>query len=262
MRRHKWQTNGESIKFNINGGLDDGHHRLLGCVEADTPFETYVVYDLPSEARATLDTGKNRRGWDAIQIMLPEFKASAKWIDNAVSLLWRYSEQILASRTSDARNTFRAYPSPQHRVSLISKIPELAECTNAALSIVGKDYYKTVRPGVAIAVLFLGTLANCRARAEFFLQKAIAGDNLPPYSPVLAYRQFILNLGNRGIVASSDLCFSASIQAINAIQEDRQMKHLKPVKIPIFGGAEPSVVYDKFELALKEEEENLFAAAT
>ena len=54
-----WEPNGETIKFNGDGSLIDGQHRLLACVKSRIPFETVVVWGVKSDLN--IDTGVRRR---------------------------------------------------------------------------------------------------------------------------------------------------------------------------------------------------------
>lgn len=55
-----WKLNGEAIKFDKDGKLVDGQHRLSACIEANVPFETYAVYGVDPAAVRTMDNGKQR----------------------------------------------------------------------------------------------------------------------------------------------------------------------------------------------------------
>lgn len=64
-----WIINGETIKFDAEGRLFDGQHRLQGCVLADKPFKSYVAYGISDrDAFATVDVGKNRSHGDVFSI--------------------------------------------------------------------------------------------------------------------------------------------------------------------------------------------------
>lgn len=69
MKEGYWQLNGESIKFDYNGALIDGQHRLKACVKADVPFKTKVDHGLDPIVFETLDTGKNRSAKDVFSMM-------------------------------------------------------------------------------------------------------------------------------------------------------------------------------------------------
>lgn len=69
MEGGRWSLNGETVKFNVEGQLFDGQHRLRACVLADKPFKTYVAYGISDEnAFATVDVGKNRSHQDIFSI--------------------------------------------------------------------------------------------------------------------------------------------------------------------------------------------------
>lgn len=69
MRQGEWQVNGEAIKFDEEGQLIDGQHRLNAIIRADTPIRTYVLRDLPSDSFKSLDTGKKRNSADTLGIL-------------------------------------------------------------------------------------------------------------------------------------------------------------------------------------------------
>jgi len=61
-----WKLNGETIKFNCNGQLIDGQHRLNAIVLAGKTVQTYVLYGLPADAFDTIDGGKPRSNGDRL----------------------------------------------------------------------------------------------------------------------------------------------------------------------------------------------------
>lgn len=65
----RWVINGETIKFDAEGRLFDGQHRLQGCVLADKAFKSYVAYGITDQdAFSTVDVGKNRSHGDVFSI--------------------------------------------------------------------------------------------------------------------------------------------------------------------------------------------------
>jgi hypothetical protein len=65
----KWTVNGETIKFDSDGRLFDGQHRLRACVLAEKAIRTYVARGIEDErAFATVDVGKNRTHSDIFGI--------------------------------------------------------------------------------------------------------------------------------------------------------------------------------------------------
>lgn len=74
MQEGKWKLNGESIKFNTDGQLCDGQHRLEACILANTPFQTLVLRNCNPDDFTTYDTGKVRSASDVISIKFSDAK--------------------------------------------------------------------------------------------------------------------------------------------------------------------------------------------
>lgn len=69
MSRGEWKLNGETIKFNGNGDLIDGQHRLSACIASGKAFDSYVVRGLAHEAFDTIDGCKPRGASDVFARM-------------------------------------------------------------------------------------------------------------------------------------------------------------------------------------------------
>lgn len=60
MKQGKWLLNGESIVFDINDVLLNGHHRLHAVIQSDTPIQSFVTRGVEHEAYVTFDCGRHR----------------------------------------------------------------------------------------------------------------------------------------------------------------------------------------------------------
>lgn len=60
MIKDNWKITGDPIKFDTNGDLMDGQHRLSAILESGKTVEMSVAYDVPVEAMEALDTGVKR----------------------------------------------------------------------------------------------------------------------------------------------------------------------------------------------------------
>lgn len=69
MEAKEWVLNGESIKFDTQGILLDGQHRLMAIVKSGCAIESTVDFDIDPKAFTTLDTGRKRAGSDALSIL-------------------------------------------------------------------------------------------------------------------------------------------------------------------------------------------------
>lgn len=85
----QWKFNGEALKFDSNGRLVDGQHRLTACRESQIALETVVCGGFAPEVFDTIDTGKKRNLQDILKIA--GFKnwttagGALKWLDRLES---------------------------------------------------------------------------------------------------------------------------------------------------------------------------------
>lgn len=65
----KWIFNGDTIKISDDGDVVDGQHRLWAIIMAETAVPSAIVYGVPREAFATVDTlRKPRSGADVLAL--------------------------------------------------------------------------------------------------------------------------------------------------------------------------------------------------
>lgn len=63
-----WSFNGDVIRFDQNGMLIDGQHRLTAVAKSGVSIDFLVVRGIESITKVTIDTGKSRTGGDALSI--------------------------------------------------------------------------------------------------------------------------------------------------------------------------------------------------
>jgi len=68
MRSGKWRYNGDTIKIDTDGNLQDGQHRLSACIVSGRPFDTLVVTGVPVESYITQNTGKPQQAGDVMRL--------------------------------------------------------------------------------------------------------------------------------------------------------------------------------------------------
>lgn len=83
MVNDRWPVTGDTLKFSDRKLFRDGQNRLLGCIAAEVPFTTHVVFGIPDAAFQLLDRGKNRDGADVLGIAqvqnAGQVSAAIKW---------------------------------------------------------------------------------------------------------------------------------------------------------------------------------------
>lgn len=68
MQNGNWKITAEPVKFDINGLLIDGQHRLLAVREADVTVPLFVATGLPCESQDAMDSGMKRTAADALSL--------------------------------------------------------------------------------------------------------------------------------------------------------------------------------------------------
>lgn len=61
IRRGEWVMNGETIIISDTGELNDGQHRLSGCVASGMPIKAIIVFGVTRDSRKTVDMGDKRK---------------------------------------------------------------------------------------------------------------------------------------------------------------------------------------------------------
>lgn len=64
----KHRFTGDTIKFDRNGTLIDGQHRLYACVKSGRTWKTHVVFGLEPDTIDVIDSGKRRTAADLLTI--------------------------------------------------------------------------------------------------------------------------------------------------------------------------------------------------
>lgn len=68
MKNGKWQITGDPIRFDREGNLIDGQHRLNAVIEADTAIQTVVIHNLERSTQDVIDTGAKRSAGNVLQM--------------------------------------------------------------------------------------------------------------------------------------------------------------------------------------------------
>jgi len=63
-----FKLNGQSIVLGSTGRLLDGQHRLTAIIETGISIQSVVMHDVDESVFTTIDTGKQRGGYDALHI--------------------------------------------------------------------------------------------------------------------------------------------------------------------------------------------------
>lgn len=214
----RWQLSGEAIKFDRQGRLIDGQHRLWAVVQSGATIQSLVVRGVDVDAFAIMDTGKRRTAADFLAI---------HGYANA-SLLAALLTRILAYRRF---GDFRQVNSPdrprnEELLALARKHPELVDIAQ-----VGRNH--RYRPLAATASTLSALYFLFRQAepddAEMFFDLLSSGAGLEEGNPILVLRNTLIRMreNTKTHKVNQNLVAAFIIKAWNAWREGRVIHHLR-----------------------------------
>jgi len=198
-----WKLNGDTIRFNGNGDLIDGQHRLSACVKADVSFETYVVRGLEHDAFDTIDQGKSRSIGDVFAR-----QGHKHYIKLASAARWLWMRDNNCMPRGSEKLTFRA----DHANEIIAKYPTLHHCVALASGLRNN----LLNPGV-LGFLFFQSIESCGEDvAVAFWNRTLLADGLKRGTPeYLLHSRLVSNLTSVAKL-NSDTIVAITIKTWNA----------------------------------------------
>ena len=157
-----WQENGDSIRFDVDGKLIDGQHRLKAIIRTGISMECVVVEDLPRSAFETLDRGKRRSTGDSLSYL---GESNANCLAGALHLIWKY-EHGTWHRLRPSQ-----VPSPHELIELLEEHPGLREFIPIASLV-----RKIIAPSMAVGLAYLFSRVDADLVPEFFTKLASGAD--------------------------------------------------------------------------------------
>jgi hypothetical protein len=139
-----WQVNGDAIRFDTNGVLLDGQHRLMACVMADKPIMTLVVRGLDPHVQITIDRGKSRTIGDELKSRGLPYPAK---LGSTLRSIWQEengvyppssSQQALKPTTEELLETLE-----KHRPKVLMALSNAAQYFGSASS--RREYFAIAR---------------------------------------------------------------------------------------------------------------------
>lgn len=216
MAAGKWALNGESVKIAADGTILDGQHRIYACIQAGTPFETFVVRGLPLAAQDTIDTGISRRMADQLAI---RGEANANIQAAIARQAFRWLRGVRMSGGTDKEATH------SEMLALIDAEPRIREATTWAVK--ARNAFRPVNSstwGMAW-LLFHG---SDHLTAEVFLDAVITGADIGLTHPAMAFRNRMTKARDNGERLSQYEQLGYLIMAWNAFKDDRTLGKLLP----------------------------------
>jgi len=179
MKAGRWQYNGDAIRFDYNGNLIDGQHRLKACVESGVPFTTDVIGGLEPKAIQTIDIGCVRNASHIAHMY------GVKNATNACAIAKLYL--IHKKNGLGSINYPEKRPSKTEIVEAAIKIPGIQDAILRAAQVGSK----IASPRI-LGVCYLIFSEQNRVAADRFFNDLAYGTNLRSDSPVYLLRERLL----------------------------------------------------------------------
>ena len=217
MQAGLWSANGESIKFDANGRLVDGQHRLSAISRSGTQQIICTVRNLPPDDStfATIDAGLRRTTGSVLA--MDGVKGST-----AISSIILYQHKV----KHGFRDKSRQILSSSEIVKIYKNNPEKWDKI--------RSYAESVRGLILIPAYAVFTEQALKTSADLFevwhgYFKTGAG--LSASSPILALRNYLINK-NAQKYSSNERTRTAQLNACaiawNAWRQGKTQKHIKP----------------------------------
>lgn len=217
MKNGDWLLNGDTIRFNVDGDLVDGQHRLQACVESKVPLVTYVVRNLPVEAQLTLDQQRKRTAGDMLKMHgIPDGNRLAAIV--RMVHRWDHGDRSMYGFSSGG-----ATLSAKEVVDIVDldKDGVYIEATRRS----GVSAIRVMAPSRAVGTMIVLMERADAGKAKDFFDSLEDGVGLQEGDPVLTLRRYWLRLSTKDQHrnTASPVYLMAGVRAWNAYIEGRKI---------------------------------------
>jgi len=213
IKRGEWRLNGDTIRFDQNGKLVDGQHRLAAIVHAQTPIETFVAEGIDRSAQVTMDTGAKRTLADALKL---RGENDVNVLAATLRMYWRYLHGQL--------RYFRVEATHEELLKLLDEHPTIRDSVSAVRAT------KTLRIShtTASTAHYICSRGNPEDEdAKYFFQRLLDGVDLEEDSPIRRLREWLLTTAGTKTKHTPTYVLALYIKAWNAYIEGRPVKALR-----------------------------------
>jgi hypothetical protein len=157
-----WLYNGDTIKIADSGDVLDGQHRLWAIIESKTAVESLVVFGIPRDAFATIDTIRQTRSLGDT-VAVNGTRRHRQVVGASLAWLTRYKRGVLEFykvpqnriENSDIQRAYRKHPGILPAVERAMRVRSVANP-----SLIAFLYYVVADKNEALAERFIDTLAD------------------------------------------------------------------------------------------------------
>lgn len=229
----KWRPVGDPIRFDTEGNLIDGQHRLLAVIDAtsqkpDLMLKFLVVRGVHNEDRAVIDTGAKRTPSD--QLRMNGYRNSST-LATAAKWAHLYESGMIHGGDKTGKTVTHA-----EVVDFVEKHPDLVSIVDTVQKSMRQHI---MMPPAYIACGYYLTSKVHEGDAFTFFERLTDGVMLSPGDPILALRNRLNDINRQNIKMNGDNWLSLLLRAWNARREGRSLRVIQserrggePIPVP------------------------------
>jgi len=228
IKEGRWNFDGNPIRFDLNGNVIDGQHRLWAIMASGQDVYAGVMHGLAQSTKDTIDTGKPRSVADVLH-----FNGHKN-----TSLLATVARMSIGAAAHDNDMWAWSKAASDKRLSTGELLEEVTINARIEAAVNEMWPFKSVRkmigPGTAVFLFYLlaGRTKQPIEKLRMFFAAVDSGSDLEKDSPVLALRNALLMDGvtmlkNFGGTRASAYKIAITIKAWNAFVKNAPIKSLR-----------------------------------
>lgn len=234
--RGEWVTNGDTIRFDANGQVRDGQHRLRMVKQTGIPIEVVVVHNIDPAAFSTMDVGKKRSLGDVLYI---EKEKNSTQLAGTLAWIWRYLSRRMRGMNAGSHEEVR---------KVLTQHPEIRDAIVFYLSLdrpLSTPSWKVV----TMSTHYLFSRVDATA-ANDFISKYVTGLGLVDSTdPIKVLRDQVIKYASDPRKPAGSQVFALLCRAWNAHQAGQPIK--KKFTLPRVTKASPKIAGFPKELFLE-----------
>lgn len=224
MKNGRWLFNGDPIRFDTDGILLDGQHRLLAAVQADESFEAVVIRGLPAETQQVMDTGRKRSFANTLALAGEKDPTSVAAVAT-IAYLWDSGARGVALRTHGNYGSYSLQIPVLMDYFMKNRDEIIGVMTDT------RRLQHVLPTGIRAAGLAKIVLSRIdEDDAEFFIEHLISGAELAATDPIHVLRNKLFKEKtqvNSAHSIPSDYTLALIFKAWNAWRNGSEMQILK-----------------------------------
>lgn len=192
MKNGNWKVNGDAIRFDWNGNLIDGQHRLEAIIKSNTNIETWIITGIDPASITTMDKGKNRTTHENILFEHPGYNANqASQITTAIAqiLLYDNGQSVQLGGGSRGLKSFESVNGflTQNKSTIDNLLHTIQSLTS---------YRTTIMPYSSLLFIYFVCNRVDPVYTNDFMYKLITGANLDITDQIYKLRDIIIKSKN------------------------------------------------------------------